>query len=321
LDFEPVRWSDWILDEERWKQKKRNRCGESGQNPASNVRNHCSTLPKTTISNPKLVPLPPENLFSHTFPETIWRILPHPDRDEWVVELRDAALKTASWALVDLTLQKVVWQQSPPATDWWTTLAGFAGNRVFLHNYRYPDVPQPTDLLALSLAEGALEWALPGCVFVRDCPESEQIIIAQKQGETVQYRLCDSSLGLLKNPVEEKNRQPVAAPKYGTPVRYHPQDTYFDRISSFVDKMVGVKDSIAIDYLESDPYLVISYYLYESEKTAQYLLVVNREKEIIYHNQLSDNRPGMSLDTILINNNRLVFLRNTHELISLTLSR
>lgn len=85
--------------------------------------------------------------------------------------------------------------------------------------------------------------------------------------------------------------------------------------------MVAVKDAIAIDYLESDPFLVISYYLYESGKTAQYLLVVNRDKEIIYHNQLSDNRPGMSLDTILIKNNRLVFLRNTHELIGLTLTR
>jgi len=267
------------------------------------------------------VPLPPENLFSHTFPETIWRILPHPDRDEWAVELRDAARKTVSWAVVDLTLEKVVWQQSAPATDWWTTLAGFAGNRVFLHNYRFPDIPEPTDLLALSVTEGDLEWALPGCVFVRDLPESEQIIIAQKRGETVQYRLCDSSLGLLKNPVEERDLPPVISPKHRTPVRYQPQDIYFDRISSFLDKMVAVKDAIAIDYLESDPFLVISYYLYESGKTAQYLLVVNRDKEIIYHNQLSDNRPGMSLDTILIKNNRLVFLRNTHELISLTLTR
>jgi len=321
LDFGLVRRSDWILDEEHWKQKKRNRCGESVQNPASSVQNRYATLPKTTTSNPKPVPLPPENLFSHTFPETIWRILPHPDRDEWAVELRDAARKTVSWAVVDLTLEKVVWQQSAPATDWWTTLAGFAGNRVFLHNYRFPDIPEPTDLLALSVTEGTLEWALPGCVFVRDLPESEQIIIAQKQVETVQYRLCDSSLGLLKNPVEERDLPPVISPKHRTPVRYQPQDIYFDRISSFLDKMVAVKDAIAIDYLESDPFLVISYYLYESEKTAQYLLVVNRDKEIIYHNQLSDNRPGMSLDTILIKNNRLVFLRNTHELISLTLTR
>ncbi len=264
--------------------------------------------------------LPPENLFSHTFPETIWRILPHPERDEWVIELRDAARKTVSWALVDLSLKKVLWQQSPPATDWWTTLVGFAGDRIFLHNYRFPDIPEPTDLLALSRAEGEMEWALPGCVFVRYQPIYEQIIVAQKQGETVQHRFCDPDLGLLKNMVEEKDLPPVIAPKYRTPVRYEPQDIYFDRLSSFLDKIVGVKDAIAVDYLESAPYLVISYYLYESKKTAQHLLIVNRDREIVYHNQLSDNRPGLSLDTILLKNDRLVFLRNTHELISLTLT-
>ena len=276
---------------------------------------------KTTISEPKPVPLPPENLFSHTFPETIWRILPHPDRDQWVVELRDATRKTVSWALVDLPLKRILWQQSPPATDWWTTLAGFAGNRIFLHNYLFPDIPEATDLLALSSAKGELEWALPGCVFVRDFPDFEQIIVAQKQGEIIQYRLCDSNLGLLKNQILEKDLPPVVAPNYRTPVRYETQDIYFDRLSSFLDKIVGVTGTIAVDYLESDPYLVISYYLYESKKTAQYLLVVNRDKQIIYHNQLSDNRPGMSLDTILFKKDRLVFLRNTHELISLILTR
>ena len=266
------------------------------------------------------MPLPPENLFSHTFPETIWRILPHPERDEWVVELRDAARKTASWALVDLSLKKVLWQQSPPTTEWWTTLAGFAGNRIFLHNYRFPDIPEPTDLLALSASAGTLEWGLPGCVFVRNLPNYEQIIVAQKQGEMMQSRFCDPDLGLLKNPVEEKDLPPAIVLKYRTPIRYEPQDIYFDRLSSFLDKIVGVRDAIAVDYLESAPYLVISYYLYESGKTAQHLLIVNRDREIIYHNQLSDNRPGMSLDTILLKNDRLVFLRNTHELISLTLT-
>ncbi len=222
--------------------------------------------------------------------------------------------------MVDLSSAEVVWQQLPPATDWWTTLAGFAGKRVFLHNYRFPDIPEPTDLLALSTEKGALEWALPGCVFVRSMPDPEQIVIAQKQGEIVQYRLCDSRLGLLNDAVEEEDLPSVLTPNHRTPIRYEPQDIYFDRLSAFLNEIVGVTNPAAVDYLESDPYLVISYYLYESEKTAQHLLIVNRDKEIIYHNQLSDNRPGMSLDTILLKNNRLVFLRNTNELISLTLT-
>ncbi|WP_373512050.1 DUF4905 domain-containing protein [Persicitalea sp.] len=266
------------------------------------------------------MPLPQENLFSLTFPEAIWRILPHPERDEWVVELRNAAQKTVSWALVDLALNKIVWQEAPSATEWWTTLAGFAGDGVFLHNYRFHDIPEPTDLLALSAAEGELRWALPGWLFGRAAPEEGQIIVTQKQAESIQQRFCDSELGLLKDVIEEQNLLPITAPNHRSPVRYGPEDIYFAQLSSFLAKTVGVKDVIAVDYLESDPYLVFSYYLSEPEKTTQSLLVVNRNRETIYHNRLSDNRPGMSHDTILLQNDRLVFLRNTNELISLTLT-
>ncbi len=236
------------------------------------------------------------------------------------MELRDAETKTVSWALLDLTSNQVLWQASPSATDWWTTLAGFAGNRVFLHNYRFPDIPEPTDLLTMSVASGELVWALPGWLFVRSLPDSEQIVVAQKQAETIQYQVCDSLLGFLKNPVLEKDLPPLTIPKHSIPIRYQPQDIYFNELSAFLERMVGVENVIAIDYLESDPYLVFSYYLYDQKKTTQYLLVVTRNREIIYHNHLSDKRPGISLDTVLLKNNHLVFLRNTHELNSLTLT-
>ncbi|GHB63218.1 hypothetical protein GCM10007390_16310 [Persicitalea jodogahamensis] len=246
--------------------------------------------------------------------------MPHPDRDEWIVELRDAETKTVSWALLDLTTNQVLWQKSPSATEWWTTLAGFAGDRVFLHNYRFPDIPEPTDLLALSVAEGEVVWALPGWLFVRILPGTEQIVVAQKQAERIQYQLCDSNSGLLKNPVLEKDLPAVTEPNHHIPVRYEPHDIYFRQLSAFLGRMVETQDAVAIDYLESDPYVVFSYYLYDQEKAAQYLLVVNRNREIIYHNLLSDKRPGISLDTILLKNNHLVFLRNTNELNSLTLT-
>ena len=238
-----------------------------------------------------------------------------------MVELRDAESKSVSWALVDLALNKVLWQESTPATDWWTMLTGFAGNRVFLHNYRFPELPEPTDLLALSAAEGELQWALPGWLFVRELAHSGQIIVAQKQPESIQYRLCNAELGLLKDTVLEQDLPKAVVPNYRTPVRYEPPDVHFGVLSSFLGKIAGVTTPNVIDYLESDPYLVFSYYLYEQKKTAQYLLVADRSKEIIYHNQLSDNRPGLSQDTIILAGDYLVFLRSTNELISLKLAR
>ncbi len=265
------------------------------------------------------MPLSSENHFSYTFEQTIWRVLPHPTRDEWAVELRDTEQKTVSWALLDLALPALRWQGTPEATDWWSTLTAFTGDALYLHNYRYPDIPEPTDLLALSSKEGTLSWLLPGWLLVGEQPETGTLIVAHKQPETIRYQLCEPQTGSLGAPVQESKIPSLSPPDYRAPVQYKPREIYFDVLSSFLEKMVGARSPVAVDYLESNPYLVFSYYLYEQEKVAQYLLVVNRKKEILYHERLSEKRQGLGRDTILYKSGRLVFFRNSSEFISLKL--
>ena len=261
-----------------------------------------------------------ENLFSHTFSQNIWRVLPHPspDHDEWAVELRDPAQKTVAWSVLDLAAGQQRWHTTPEATDWWTTLTAFSGNRIYLHNYRYPDIPEPTDLLALSAADGALAWALPGWVYVREAELPDTLVVARKLPESMEYRYCASGAGGVAASAPESGVSVVAAIR--EPVRYMPRDVYFDVVSSFLGKIVGLRDPIAIDYLESNPYIVFSYYLYEQKKVAQYLLIVNRQQEIVCHELLSENRQGIGRNTIIWKAGRLVCLRHHNELISLKLT-
>lgn len=261
-----------------------------------------------------------ENLFIQTFPHTIWRILPHPaaDSDQWVVELRDAEQKTVSWALLDLATPGLCWIETPAATDWWTSLTAFSGSHVYLHSYRYPDIPEPTDLLALSAVDGSLQWVLPGWVYVRGEAAADRVVVARKLPEHIEYRVCDAGYGLLTDaPVAEA---PAPAATTREPARYSPDDIYFGVVSSFLGKIVGVHSPIAIDYLELNPYIVFSYYLYQQEKVAQYLLIVNRQQEIIYHELLSANRQGVGRNTLLAKADGLVCLRNSNELISIKLT-
>lgn len=253
------------------------------------------------------------------FEHTIWRILPHPVRDEWAVELRDADRKSVSWALLDLAQPALRWQSAPEATDWWTTLAAFAGEAVYLHNYRYPDIPEPTDLLAVSAAEGTLTWVRPGWWLVGEQPAAGTLVVAQRLPERIGYQLCDAQTGLPKSTLDAGNLPTLAMPDYRAPIRYEPQDIYFDVFSSFLERMVGVPSPIAVDYLEENPYVVFSYYLYEQKKVAQYLLIVNRAKEILYHERLGENRQGIGRDTILFKSGYLACLRNSNEFISIKL--
>ncbi len=236
-----------------------------------------------------------------------------------MVELRDTGQKLVSWAVLDLAGPGLRWQHTPEATDWWSTLTAFAGDVLYLHNYRYPDIPEPTDLLAVSATEGTLSWLLPGWLLVGKQPGTGTLIVAQKRPETIRYQLCDPQTGLLGAAIQQAEIPPSLTPDYRAPVRYEPRDVYFDVLSAFLEKMIRARSPIAVDYLEANPYLVFSYYLYEQEKVAQYLLIVNRAKEILYHERLSENRQGVGRDTILYKSGRLVCLRNSSEFISIKL--
>jgi hypothetical protein len=261
-----------------------------------------------------------QKLFSYTFSQNIWRILPHPkaDRNEWAVELRESSEKKVSFAMIDLSVPGVCWQLTPEGADWWTSLTAFSGRHIFLHNYRFPDLPQPTDLLGVSAETGGLLWALPNYVLVRTL-ESPFVEVATLTGDKVQKARYDVDKEIL-SPVPEETTQPESEIILKQPVRYKERNVYFDRLSSFLSDTIGISEPICIDYLDERPYMMFSYYIYEQEKVAQYLLIITDQRKIVFHEQLSEGRDGVGQSTMMLKGKTLVYLKNNNEFSSLTFS-
>jgi hypothetical protein len=78
--------------------------------------------------------------------------------------------------------------------------------------------------------------------------------------------------------------------------------------------------AVEIDYLEKRPYIIFSYYIYEQDKTVQYLLIVTDQKQLVLHEKLSEGRDGIGRSTMMLKASTLVYLKNNNEFSSLTLS-
>jgi hypothetical protein len=260
-----------------------------------------------------------QKLFSYTFSQNIWRILPHPDpdRNEWIIELRESSEKNIAFAMIDLFIPELRWQVTPEGADWWTSLTAFSSKHIFLHNYRYPDMPQPTDLLAVSSDTGNLLWALPNYVLVRTL-ESPFIEVATFKGDKFQKAFYNIDTRIL-SPVSEEINLPDPEIILKQPVRYKERNDYFDRLASFLSETIGITKPICIDYLDERPYMIFSYYIYEQEKVAQYLLIITDKKEIVFQEKLSEGRDGVGQSTMMLKNKVLVYLKNNNEFSSLTL--
>ncbi|MCF0039533.1 DUF4905 domain-containing protein [Dyadobacter fanqingshengii] len=261
-----------------------------------------------------------QKVFSQKFSQNIWRILPNPDpqSDLWIIELRDSESKQVSFAMMDTAQMKQLWHYSPPEADWWSSLTAFSHNNIFLHNYRYPEVPEPTDLLAFSAINGQFLWALPGHLMVKSL-DNKYIEVAGKSGEQFIYKACDAETGAL-SPLKESYADEFEKVILQEPVRYRKDSVYFEKLATFIQNITNGHTAVSIDYLEKRPYIMFSYYIYEQDKSVQYLLIVTDQKQLVLHEQLSEEREGMGRATMMLKASTLVYLKNNNEFSSLTLS-
>jgi hypothetical protein len=261
-----------------------------------------------------------QKLISHRFSQNIWRILPDTDpaSNLWVVELRDVSEKKVEIALLDTQTGQLLWQVQPDGADWWTSLTAFSNGRIYLHNYRYPEVPEPTDLLVVSAKTGSLEELISNHILVKTC-SGDLIEVATKVGDRFLQKYYNVALGEFV-PVDEKAGSAENLVILKEPVRYTEGNVYFEKLRSFIHEKVGGPVASGIDYLEVRPYMIFSYYIYEQDKTVQYLLIVTDQMETVLHETLSEEREGMGRSTMLLKASTLVYLKNNNEFSSLTLS-
>lgn len=261
-----------------------------------------------------------QNLFSLRFSENIWRVMPdaHPDSSLWVIELRDTERREVSFAVIDPDNLAIKWQRQVEGTDWWTSLTAFSHNHIYLHNYRHPEVPEPTDLLAVNVETGFLSWILPNYLLVKNAGDG-LLEVATRQGDSFKHLHCNAATGELL-PLNAGLPEPDDEIILTEPVRYIEGNMYFERLAQFIREATGGHIPVAIDYLEKRPYIIFSYYIYEQDKTVQYLLIVTDQKQQVLHEKLSEEREGTGRSTMMLKASTLVYLKNSNEFSSLTLS-
>jgi len=241
-----------------------------------------------------------------------------PDSALWAIELRDVQEKKVYFAVIDLEVPSLKYIISPEATDWWTSLTAFSSGNIFLHNYRYPDLPEPTDLLMLGKENGQLEWVLPNHLLVKRLNDLE-VEVATRRGDQFVYLTCKTETGELSGSgimTDHVEPQVILA----EPVRYKEGNVYFPKLADFIRTQTAGHEPVCIDYLEKRPVIMFSYYLYEQEKMSEYLLIVSDKMERILHEKLSAGRDGIGQSTMFLKGSKLVYLKNNDELSSLTLS-
>lgn len=88
---------------------------------------------------------------------TLWRILLG-NGGRILAEYRDEDRKVAHFVCLDDRTGRVLWRHQRPEEPWWIGLEAVQGNRVLLHGFQTPDMPEHKGMIALDLETGEERW-------------------------------------------------------------------------------------------------------------------------------------------------------------------
>ena len=99
------------------------------------------------------------------------------------------------------------------------------------------------------------------------------------------------------------------------PSLYSEGTSYFNTVKIFLESRLNLLPVVALEYLEYDSKIFISYYTKEND-LANYLLVLSHAGELLLHEKLDESLKGIGQDTFFILSGCVIFVKNKRELIS-----
>jgi hypothetical protein len=243
-----------------------------------------------------------------------------------VLEIRDANTRQVSFAAVDLgktnaASQALLWKDFQPERSWWLSLVGVCKGILLLHRYADSQKPEAKGILAVDVRSGRVLWQLPDWAFLG---VDGSVVILHQQGadQLPVYQRMDLRNGTslaITDLLAAPNPLPVS-PDIQYPVHYSEQSPYFQTIARFLHQKLEVQPIKAFDYAEFRGLIVVSYYLCEPHSPLlNKVVVLNNQASVVLHEAMATNLNGVGMDTFLIRNGNLIFVREKKELVSYSL--
>lgn len=95
--------------------------------------------------------------WSYSVPHTLWRLM-FSDNELIIGENRDTEKKSVTFFCLNATDGTVVWKEKQFSEQWWIGLEGISGDRLFLHGFQKPDMPEHKGIICVDARTGSELW-------------------------------------------------------------------------------------------------------------------------------------------------------------------
>ncbi len=269
------------------------------------------------------MPKEPTPDFSYTFNGLIWKTVPDIERNLLALEVRNNENHKTGFYVINLNSNEFLLKDWVFSETWWVSLLALSDTRIYMRLFPDEQDPSNGEIQAFDIINKTILWTIDGLVPVEF--GHHEILAFIGEGENRRFCAVNPLTGQVTYPEQAEARENSASRKTNDnrdlyyPVHYAEDDDNFRMIGKFLEKL-GIKPSLAVDYLEFREYIIISYCQRENNDMESFLLLLDREGSVIFNKNTGSGLPGAGKDTFFVMNNGLIFASNKNNLIRIGLT-
>jgi len=247
--------------------------------------------------------------FSHVFEGVIWNTLVSPGSGVLLLEVRNSERKQVAFSALESNTGKFIWRDKSFDEPWWISLGAVSDDIVVFTVYLETNNPDKKGVFAYHIHNDTMLWWHNDFSLVSISNKTVEGISSKYGFKKV---ILDIHSG--KETSEAVGEQEIND-NVIRPHQYLPDHHYFNTVKIFLEQKFNLSPVMALEYLEHDSIVFISFYVQESE-LANYLFMISAEGNLLMKEKLDEQLKGIGLDTFFILSGCVLFVKNKAKLVS-----
>ena len=270
--------------------------------------------------------------WSYTTSGVLWRLL-FSEANFIVGEDRDTVAKQVSFFCLNADNGDVLWKNVSFGEPWWMGIEAVVRDKVFLHGFKKPDMPEHGRIIAVDLGTGRELWRNNDYAFLY--ATTDRVMAFRDMFERRMYYELDAATGEFLRELTEP-----PADLYETKSGRHGRDNFlfpeslsddgseFSLVAPLIDKYC-TRSAIrgSVEYVRSNGKLVFNYHAIQDrdeEKNLDVLqnrlCIVDEENgKQVYADIINSSTPGAVPDSFFVDESTAYYIKEKNILIAVSL--
>ena len=246
--------------------------------------------------------------FSRDFEGTIWNTVMVPGKDIVLLEIRSAIEKRVTFSAINRITGDFIWQNIAFDEPWWITLNGASAGVALFTIYTETNNPDRKGIFGYDVAQQKIIWWNN---------DFSLIMIGENaiKGISSKYGTREIVLDVINGAEISAGEVVQITDGVVRPFQYAEDQPYFSTVKTFLASRFNFFPVAALEYLEYESIILISYYS-GSEELSNDLLILSDDGKMLMHEKIDERLKGIGLDTFFIYEGSVFFVKNKRGLFS-----